>query len=394
VIPEVITYSLVGGSSGIIQLRIYRQDPSTGLSTYDISTNITYGCSGPAFTSALNNFNSFYGYQVSTVQNIYDVNNNTLNSLVGAARIDYVVSIYVLRPAAYSTENFILTKYGYTGNFVRANVQSHSPLMTGSFTLTIGKYLIDPYKNGTIPFNIPNSVLQTTIQAAPGFQNVQVDNLLPIDYGYSNKWIIRYMGYNGAVTPITVNGMGLTGPTPTVTASTRTAYSSAITFDPIDYRFLTTASSSPSVLVKVNGVPSVCVGNCAYTFVDYSEITALSYSGSTLTLGLSDVQSKGLTLSSVAVQVGASPCTSPTGTFSSFTCTLPTNSDSSPTLVAGSLTPLVTINSIGIAPLHTGVSPLPIPLLTNSLSLSTGGNNGGYVIGILGSGFPLFANQV
>jgi hypothetical protein len=207
-------------------------------------------------------------------------------------------------------------------------------------------------------------------------------------------------------------------------ASTRSPYYNSITFDPIDYRFLTTASNSPSVRVTVNGIPSACVGNCAYSFVDYSKITALSYpgNGTTLTLGLSDSQSKAFTLSAVTVTVGGKPCTPLTGTISSFTCTLATNDDGSPILTAGTLTPVVSIAELGIAQLDTGVSPLTIPLqaagLTNSganitnctngtngtnctngtrrlLTASTAsGNNGGYIIGISGNNFPTDPTQV
>jgi hypothetical protein len=66
-----------------------------------------------------------------------------------------------------------------------------------------------------------------------------------------------------------------------------------------------------------------------------------------------------------------------------------TNTDSSPILVAGSVTPLVYINQYGIAGLKSTVSPLNIPMVANSLSVTTGGNNGGYVISLSGHGFPL-----
>lgn len=65
------------------------------------------------------------------------------------------------------------------------------------------------------------------------------------------------------------------------------------------------------------------------------------------------------------------------------------NTNGSPILVAGSVTPVVAVGSYGIAGLATGVSPLSVSLVTSSLSLSTGGNNGGYLITLNGAGFPL-----
>jgi len=50
---------------------------------------------------------------------------------------------------------------------------------------------------------------------------------------------------------------------------------------------------------------------------------------------------------------------------------------------------LVYVNQYGIAGLASGVNPLSIPLNTDSLSSTTGGNNGGYLITLTGSGFPL-----
>jgi hypothetical protein len=92
--------------------------------------------------------------------------------------------------------------------------------------------------------------------------------------------------------------------------------------------------------------------------------------------------------------VGGLPCTIQGSSISSFTCTLSTNTDGSAALVAGSVTPLITIAGLGIVELSSTVSPFTVPLVVSSVSPSTGGNNGGYVIGIVGSGFPSDATKV
>ena len=71
-----------------------------------------------------------------------------------------------------------------------------------------------------------------------------------------------------------------------------------------------------------------------------------------------------------------------------------TNTDSTPTLVAGDVTPLISLDQFGIAGLASGVNPLSIPLNTNSLSSTTGGNNGGYLITMAGTGFPLDKSKI
>ena len=60
------------------------------------------------------------------------------------------------------------------------------------------------------------------------------------------------------------------------------------------------------------------------------------------------------------------------------------NTDGTAILVAGSVTPVVAIQTYGIAALQSGVSPLSVNLVASSLSTSTGGDNGGFLISLNG----------
>jgi hypothetical protein len=62
-------------------------------------------------------------------------------------------------------------------------------------------------------------------------------------------------------------------------------------------------------------------------------------------------------------------------------------------LRAGALTPTVYISPYGIIALANGINPITIPLIAKSLSVSTGGNNGGFRTTLTGSGFPLDQTQ-
>lgn len=248
--------------------------------------------------------------------------------------------------------------------------------------------------NTSIPFNVTASTLQSAVRSSGivGFNNIEIGSYS--DYGcqYSCSWIISYKGFNNVVPSITASPVGLSGgaTSPTLTTSTRRNYSPNIVFDPIDYRFLNTVSAGINVQVKTNGVPAVCTGTCLYTFNTYTEITALSYSGTTLSLALSDPTSANFVINTITVTVGGQPCTVNGGsTLASLTCTMAANTNGSPILVAGSVTPVVAVGAYGIAGLATGVSPLSVSLVTSSLSVSTGGNNGGYLITLNGVGFPL-----
>jgi hypothetical protein len=125
-----------------------------------------------------------------------------------------------------------------------------------------------------------------------------------------------------------------------------------------------------------------------------SEITSLSLSSSTLSFGISNPTSLNITSSSITVTADGLPCTVNSGSISALTCSLQTNSDGSPILIAGELIPIVYINPYGIAGPGSGVSPINVPLIAKSLSVSTGGNNGGLLTTLAGSGFPLDKTQI
>jgi len=86
----------------------------------------------------------------------------------------YTVAITLMRPTKYQSESFYVTYFDGAISFTETVHTAHSPLMTGTFTLNIGGHLIDPYSNGTIPWNCPASTLQTAIRAL-GFGFTEVD---------------------------------------------------------------------------------------------------------------------------------------------------------------------------------------------------------------------------
>jgi hypothetical protein len=176
----------------------------------------------------------------------------------------------LLRSAADQAQTFITTYRNYTGLLVVTPTTQHSPLINGTWTLTVGGVTIDPYLNNyLLPYNADSSYIQTGLRTIVGFEQVQVAAYFPNanGFGYGCTWLIKFIGYNAAVPNIIANGAGLTGGTtsPSITIALLHPYSSAITFE-ADYRFLNTYSSLPNVIVKVNGVPSVCLTNCGYTF--------------------------------------------------------------------------------------------------------------------------------
>lgn len=390
VVPEIVTYTMPGGSTGKINLKIVR---TTGTKiTYNVNTTVDYGCTAEEFEYALNQFDSFSKYQISVTRDIYDGSDNVINTSVGADRIVYTVSFYLLRTAAVSSESFNYGYTNYTGPITKATPQAHSPLITGNFTLTIGGI------QNSIAYNAAASTVQGLIRKISGYQNVLVDQVSLNGAGYDNTWIISYVGVSGTVPGPSVSGSGLSGgaTSPTIALTVRRQYSTAITFDAIDYRFLNTFNSKPNVIVSTNGVPAICTADCSYEFFDKLKITSLSKSGSTLSMVLTpNPANLAIDISTLTVTVQGNPCAISAGsTLSGLTCTLTNNADGTPLLVTGSATPVVYSSPIGIAGLDSGVSAITVPLVVTSLTAVNGGNNGGYYNIIVGSGFPLDKSKV
>lgn len=386
--PEVVTYTVKGGSSGSINLKLVRI--SGGKITYNVNTTIAYGCTDIEFGTALNKFNSFSNYKFSVTRTIYS-GTNVINTLSGASSIVYTVSFYLLRPQAYSTEDFIYTYTNFTGTVAKASLQTHSPLISGTFKLTIGG---NDFTG--IPFDSKAAVIQSYFNSIVGYERVTVDLNTLDGCGYSATWIIKYVGVIGTIPNVTVNGAGLSGgsSSPTIVLTVRRSYSSRILFESVDYRFLNTASNQLSVLVKTNGVPAVCTGTCRYTFNDVSTVTSLSLTGTTLSFSIANQANLTIGVSSITVLVQGNPCkVDLTSSASALRCTLATNADGTPLLVAGSFVPTVYINPFGYSSVNS-VTPIPVSLIASSLSTPEGGVNGGYYNTLNGNGFPMNKAQV
>ena len=262
--PEVVNYTLTGGSTGTINLKLVRVGKD-GKISYNVNKTINYGCSAADFQSALNAFDSFSSFSISVTRFIYDASGNEINTTVGAGKIVYQVSLLLLRSEAQSTEDFTYSYLNFTGTMARSAVTAHSPLISGTYSLTIGGVTFD-----NLSYAITDNALQAKINTIVGYEQVSVDKLTTLGNGYDSTWIISYVGVNNAVPNPTVNGALLSGgsTTPTIQITVRRAYSSAIIFSPIDYRFLNTFDSQPNVLLSVNSVPAICKGDCKYAFVD------------------------------------------------------------------------------------------------------------------------------
>lgn len=194
-------------------------------------------------------------------------------------------------------------------------VKPHGPLISGAFMLNLGTYSIQYGGSPYLKSNIPSWDLQTAIRAIQGFELVEVNVISNTNYmSYGASWLISFIGYNGAVPLLVTDSTnlfgGVSGTTPKITATEIRQYSSDILIGAIDYPFLSTPSPTYNVLIKVNGVPSVCLGSCTYTYLSSSpQLTSASISSSTLTLSLTDPALINYTLKDTTVTLAGQPCT-------------------------------------------------------------------------------------
>lgn len=192
--PEVVNYTVNGGSTGSINLKVVRMD-SSGKTTYNVNRTISYGCSAADFQSALNAFDAFSSYRISVTRFIYDGSGSEILTTVGASSIVYQVSILLLRTDDHSNEDFSYTYLeGFTGSITKFAVTSHSPIISGNFSLSIGGVLFDG-----LSYAITDNALQAKINTIVGYEQVSVDKVTILGDGYDNTWIISYVGVNNAI---------------------------------------------------------------------------------------------------------------------------------------------------------------------------------------------------
>ena len=141
------------GLSGTIELAVVRV--ANFKTVYEHRANVTYGCTAAQFKSALEGFDGYKNKVITVVRTIYDAAGAVLPDTTGAARIDYVVNVYLLRSSSLQLETFSTTNFdGYTGGFLEEQTQTHSPLITGNWSLSIGGVPVTISGDANIPYDI------------------------------------------------------------------------------------------------------------------------------------------------------------------------------------------------------------------------------------------------
>ena len=336
-------------------------------------------------------------HSISVVKSYWDSNGGSVTIEAEANTIKYTASIYRYSLADGIDSSMGLPKASSGSSSLRSlstGTQTHSPFVSGTFTLAYGA------SSKEFSYGVGASTVESWIRGLDtALANVEVYRTVAkgwnCDYGCT--WIIQYEGAklaaNGNTIDILITANTLSGAstTPTIARSIRRNFSTNQLISPIDYQLMRTAGTMHPVEVTVNSIPAVCSTNCGYQFKDTGKVTALSRSGTALTLTISDPLATGYTLTNVYVSVAGQNCGIDTsvGSIASFNCEMALNTDNTPILLGDSVTPRVFVVGGGLLPLETGVNPISQTLAASSATSSINGNNGGYLVTVAGTGFPL-----
>lgn len=292
-----------------------------------------------------------------------------------------MVSVEQLRSQAHLAEEITFEDDNLSGDIIwtEERVQDHSPEIGGTFTLDLNRVPLaiwdGAYNQTNIPHSVAASTLQAAIRNAIGSSLVEVARTGDVDTGA--RWIISYIGVDDDVEDLVLSNAQLTGgnATPSISYVLERDYSSNLLYQPVDDTFLFTASSVPTVHVKVNDILAISDKGYTFTF-DSLAITQQTLTGAEIAVTISNPAGENFTIADLTVSMDGTACSGVTGTLTSFTCDLEQNSDSSPVLSAGDHNVEVYVEGFGWVE-HDGSTPITVAFSLDSVTPSTGTDNGG-----------------
>lgn len=415
VIPEIIEFSIDGGfNSGEIVWKMIILNPTTLVATYNVTASFTAAnlLSNSAFRSHLMKFAPYANFNptVSAVVS-KDIDGNVVaNNAPTAYKRTYTVTMNLYRSETYTSAT---TQYKFTYDYSKAkntvntstvpsvtetHIQDHSPPIAGTYGIQIGTQNLSFMSNGVETFDIPFDTSASTLigyfaSSVFQYKQVEIDTIGP-GFVNGNTFVIQFVGVKGDLPPMVIDVSKLTGGNiaspPTATVLTHRDGSTNILMDPINAEVLGTYSTTPSVLVKVNGATSRCLGDCSYTVTPSLTPTLVSASLTDNVLKLNITTD--VAIGAFDVVFGGQTCTYDavaSNGLEEYACTLPyTGAISSPLIEAGQHVPTVHIPSRGYADNSAPENIVDYGLSIDNVSPGQGLKLGGTTITLTGKGFP------
>lgn len=151
---------------------------------YKQNVKINFDATTSQFANAITSFDIYSGVDLSvTGVERFDENGTLLNSSTGSTKSVWSVRIPRLRASTSISQTFTFNGNNLTSapsktpTFTQTNVQSHSPLISGYFSLSIGSTPImiydsvsKTYSDDKIPASVSAATLQGAIRVFEGFE--------------------------------------------------------------------------------------------------------------------------------------------------------------------------------------------------------------------------------
>lgn len=315
-----------------MNFHVLRTDPKTYKVLYDVNVSLAWNASASSFQYMLNQFDIFYGYNPTVVLTKYDATGADISLTADyGAKYVWTVTINKYRIPSHISQSFIFTASSLTNSVPGAptptitelKYQLHSPPLSGSFTLSLDNTLVTFYNSTSkanqvdLPYNTNNWDLASWISQSWGCTYVEVD-LIGQSYFDGVTYIISFIGCNGPKSLIVSDATklvgGVIGSNPTVSVWRTRAASTNLLVEPVSAEYLFGAASTSQVIVTVNGVQSVCQGDCSYA-VDPAITPVLATAAfnsvtGVLSLNVTDPGNVGFNSSKITVTLDSTPCTS------------------------------------------------------------------------------------
>ncbi|CAG2205079.1 unnamed protein product [Mytilus edulis] len=259
------------------------------------------------------------------------------------------------------------------GSISVTRTQPASPPITGSFSVTFNSKT----KAG-ISYDMDEAQLTTMLETIEGIGNVKVTRT-----GVCSNFdiTIAYESLPGDQAEIIVDASTLFGKD--VAAVVTTIQDGGLWYDPIPGDMLRTDHELPQVMVYVNGIPTICEGDCSFEWSLSSSSTVTAISPTSGGPGISVVVSGtnfGAVLVNNEVEIGGVMCTVTSGSTTSLTCT--TGQGSYGTYLVD-----VYVDGKGKATHDAGNVTFQNTMAISGINPTTGTLGGGIPITITGNGF-------
>jgi len=163
-------------SSENFTLLVFERNPKTLNVSINQSVTIPWNASASQFCTQLNIFSWFGLYSTTCALIMKDSAGVVTTNSSAAISFTWRATIAKFRPAAAYTHNFIVTYTTPGGMFTNTSIQSHSPLITGTFTLELGGLpvklwdsTLSSFTITDIPYNVDPAVLKQALKNFDGF---------------------------------------------------------------------------------------------------------------------------------------------------------------------------------------------------------------------------------